>query len=60
MFKRRLDLEGKPITDPEKHEVSQSESKNSTEVQVRHYRVDQREEGLIVTEEANDVPQSLE
>jgi len=34
VFKRRLDLEGKPIADPEKHEVSQSESKNSTEVQV--------------------------
>ena len=40
VFKRRLDLEGKPIADPEKHEVSQSESKNSTEVQVRNHNPD--------------------
>ena len=34
MYKRRLDLEGKPIADPVKHEVGEETKENSTSTEL--------------------------
>ena len=43
VYKRRLDLEGKPIADPVKHEVGESESKDNSTSTELETQVDLRE-----------------
>ena len=66
MYKRRLDLEGKPIADPVKHEVGEETKENSTstelEVQVLNSKSRELEvqvQNSILTEPKVQVQNSI-